>query len=205
MFFKSRTLYGELIQHGATLDEGTADLLRLWSKNDLDHTQALASISDHFAALETPAPRFPASNPTRTIATDSSSSLRIAAGFGQLWIVKNILRDGKVFIDAVDENTGRTSLHYAAKAGYVEIVQRLLECDADCNAEDLKSKTSLQYSVGRKGSQCLELLLQQDIDIAARDLKSYSVWHSAARRNNAQALSFLPDWIVNKNNLQPRG
>ena len=175
--------------------------LTLWSKNHLDNTQARASITDHFAALDTLAPCFLASSPTQTIATDSSSSLRIAAEFGQPGIVKNILQDGKVFIDAADESTSRTSLHYAAKAGHVEIVQRLLECGADCNAKDLKSKTSLHYSVRGEGSQSPKLLLQQDIDITARDLKGYSVWHSAARRDSAQALSFLRDWVVNKNNL----
>lgn len=197
-FHENRTLYRELIQHGATFDEGTANLLRLWSKNYIEDTKAFASIADQFAAPETLAPRFLASIPTRTIATDPSSSLRIAAEFGQLGIVKNILQDGKVVIDTVDESTGRTSLHYAAKAGHVEIVQRLLECGADCNTKDLKSKTPLHYSVRREGSQCLKMLLQQDIDIAARDLGGYSVWHSAARRNNVQALSVLQDWVVNK-------
>lgn len=199
-FHENRTLYRELIQHGATFDEGTANLLRLWSKNYIEDTKAFASIADQFAAPETLAPRFLASIPTRTIATDPSSSLRIAAEFGQLGIVKNILQDGKVVIDTVDESTGRTSLHYAAKAGHVEIVQRLLECGADCNTKDLKNKTPLHYSVRREGSQCLKMLLQQDIDIAARDLGGYSVWHSAARRNNVQALSVLQDWVVNKSN-----
>ena len=199
VFEQNRTLCRELIQHGATLEEGTADLLRRWSKSDFEEIQALASITDQFAAPETLALRFLASVFTLTTATDSSRSLRIAAEFGQLGIVKKILQDGKVVIDAVDESTGRTSLHYAAKAGHVEIVQRLIECGADCNAKDLKSKTSLHYSVRREGSQCLKLLLQQDIDIAARDLKGYSVWHSAAKRDNAQALSLLQDWVVNKN------
>ena len=152
VFLNNRTLYRELIQHGAIFDEGTAEFLRDWSKDDLEQFQALASITDQFAAPETLAPRFLTSVPTRTIAVDSSSSLRFAAEFGQLGIVKNILQDGRVIIDAVDESTGRTSLHHAAKAGHVEIVQRLLECGADCNAKDMKSKTSLHYSVKREGS-----------------------------------------------------
>ncbi|KAF6226136.1 hypothetical protein HO133_009002 [Letharia lupina] len=129
----------------------TAALLRHWAKVDsadkgvVEEIQALASDADHSATPKGLARPDFASVPSRTIATDSCSSLRIAAEFGHLSIVRNIIQDDIHEIDAVDKSTGRTSLHYAAKAGHVEIVQQLLERGADCNARDKKGKTALHY------------------------------------------------------------
>ena len=172
----------------------TAALLRRWAKVDsankgvVEEIQALASDADHSVTPKGLARPDFASVPSRTIATDSCSSLRIAAEFGHLSIVRTIIQDDIHEIDAVDKSTGRTSLRYAAKAGHVEVVQQLLERGADCNARDKKGKTALHYSVRRETSQCLTLLLQQGIDIGARDFEGSTVWHSAARRNNAKAV-----------------
>lgn len=118
----------------------------------------MASDADHSATPKGLARPDFASVPRRTIATDSRSSLRIAAEFGHLSIVRNILQDDIHDTDAVDKSTGRNSLRYAAKAGHVDIVQQVLERGADCNARYKKGKTALHYSVRQERSQCLTLL-----------------------------------------------
>ena len=123
----------------------------------------------------------------------------IAAEFGKRGVVKNILQDGTTDINALNTSTGRTSLHYAVRAGHVEIVEQLLECSADCNVMDLEGKTPLHSSVTPKGSQCRALLLQQSINVHAKDLEGLSVWHTAAERDDVKALTLLGAWFINRN------
>ena len=196
------TVYKDLVSHGAIFDEETAGWLRKRANTHgngdeyVKKLQAVTLDADSFAALQGPAHHRGVSRYNQTIATNLRDSLLIAAEFGQLGVVKSILQNRLTDMNALNPSTGHTSLHYAARAGHVEILKSLLESGADCNVKDLKGETPLHSSVTREGSQCLALLLQHGIDLHARDLAGFSVWHTAAKENNVEALSLLRTWSL---------
>ena len=201
------TAYTELVGYGAIFDEETACRLRARANRygsgneQVKLLQAVSLDANKFAALHGPVQYCGASKDSQIMTKNLRGRLLTAAKFGQLSVVKNIVQDRLTDINALDTNTGRTSLHYAARAGHVEIVKKLLECGADCNIKGREGITPLHSSVKREGSQCLALLLQQGINVLARDLKGFSVWHTAAERNNVKALILLKAWFLDRNSL----
>ena len=123
--------------------------------------------------------------------THCEPSLRTAAEYGQMEIMSDLLKDESLDINAADERTGMTALHYAAKADQVEIAQILINHGADLSRSEKLGRTALHCCVQSRGVLCLRLFLQQDADDRLRDLVGMTVWHLAAEEGNVQALSVL--------------
>ncbi|GGE48485.1 hypothetical protein GCM10007276_27050 [Agaricicola taiwanensis] len=76
-------------------------------------------------------------------------ALRTAAASGDLSAVEDILESGATFdINAVDPETGKTALHYAAEAtsNPVTIIQKLLKAGADVTIKDRSGKTAFDLA-----------------------------------------------------------
>ncbi len=118
-------------------------------------------------------------------------SLRTAAQFGQLEVVRGLLEDYKLEIDAADDGTGRTALHNAVRTDQLGVAQILMNHGADPGKTDSQGKTSLHHSLQGKDVRCLQYLLFLVTDTSLRDLEGMTVWHLAAQEGNVQALKIL--------------
>ena len=123
--------------------------------------------------------------------THCEQSLRTAAEYGQVEIISDLLENHSLDINAADEGTGLTALHYAAKTDQVEIAQILINHGAELSKSEKLGRTALHCCVQSRGVRCLRLLLQQNADNRLQDLAGMTVWHLAAQEGNVQALSVL--------------
>lgn len=128
--------------------------------------------------------------------SDRCASLRVAAEFGQVGIVKSILHNTSFDINAVDNGSGCTALHYAAATDHAEIFELLLDSNADCSAIDDQGNIALHHSVRSGGWRCLSMLLKQDPDVSLKNHIGFSVWHLAAIEDNIKALEALEMYMV---------
>ena len=71
-------------------------------------------------------------------------------------------------IDAVD-NTGRTTLSWAAQRGDYKALELLLRRGANANRPDNSLRTPVHWSVAAENDDCMLLLLQYDALVDARD------------------------------------
>ncbi len=193
-----------LLEKGTILDSMTVDKLKTWShgypkkSNDIkeppqtgDETKyallrKFAQKSDIYFNDTVEGVSF----------SNTCASLRVAADFGQVGSVKRILHDTSLDIDTIDKRSGRTALHYAAAADHAEIVELLLERNADCSAIDDEGNIALHCSVGSGGWHCVSMLLKQRADITLKNNAGFSVWHLAASEDNIEALEVLGRYMV---------
>ena len=117
--------------------------------------------------------------------------LRNAAKYGQTEIVKHLLEDQKLNIDAADGSTGSTALQFAARTDQLEVAQILMDCGADSNKSDRLGRTALHHAVQGREVHCLEFLLHRKANHCLQDLEGMTVWHLAAQEGNVQALNIL--------------
>ncbi|KAL9610536.1 MAG: hypothetical protein Q9167_004774 [Letrouitia subvulpina] len=117
--------------------------------------------------------------------------LRTAAEFGQIEVVRQIVDNSSVEVDAVEEGTLLTALHYASMRDHLEVAQVLLGHGASLNQVDSLGRTVLHHCVKPRGCRCLSFFLQQDLDVNARDGENLTVWHYVALENQEEALQVL--------------
>lgn len=117
--------------------------------------------------------------------------LRTAAEFGQIEIVKRLLENQKLDVDAPEEVTGFTGLHKAARTDQLDVTQTLIDSGADLSRSDCQGRTALHHSLHGRDLSCLQYFLDEDADTRLRSLDSMTIWHLAAQEGNVQALKVL--------------
>lgn len=127
---------------------------------------------------------------TQTSKRDNEVSLRTAAEYGQVDVVMRLLNNHHVDVNAVEESTLFTALHYASNRDHLEVVQLLMARGADPRKADSKGRSPLHHSV-MMGTRCLYFYLQQKCDTTVTDDERMTVWHLAALHNNKEALRTL--------------
>ena len=90
---------------------------------------------------------------------DRHSSSRMAAEFGQLDLVDNLLQNNTLDVNAATNKTGDTALHYALKTDCSEVVTFLLERGAHRDSRDSEGRTALGLSFYTTETHCLSILL----------------------------------------------
>ena len=110
--------------------------------------------------------------------------LHYAASQGNLEKVKELLQDQAVEVDARDHNTF-TPLHIAAGQNHWDIVIKLLQHDADPNAQDDEGYTPLHLAGQGNNLKILKCLVKNKYgskkgDINMTNNYGWSVLHSAA-------------------------
>ena len=117
--------------------------------------------------------------------------LRTAAELGQVEIVKCLLENQKLDVDAPEEVTGLTGLHNAARTDQLEVTQTLMDSGADLSRSDCQGRTALHHSLHGRDLSCLQYFLSKDANTGLRSLDSMTVWHLAAQDGNVEALKVL--------------
>ena len=88
-----------------------------------------------------------------------STALRMASDYGYTEIVRLLIENGDLDVNATDyDDDGRTALHLASIKGHTEIVKMLLEKGADVNAKDTLDRTALQYASQNGHAEIVKLL-----------------------------------------------
>ncbi|CAN1250832.1 Acyl-CoA-binding domain-containing protein 2 [Linum perenne] len=67
------------------------------------------------------------------------------------------------------DSEGRTPLHWAVDRGHRNIVELLVERNADVNAKDNEGQTALHYAVVCEREGIAELLVKQNANIDEKD------------------------------------
>lgn len=197
-----------LLDKGGTLDSSCLGLLEnlenhLESNNIyevVEHTTNHNSSQENHNRLLLLALRAKSSNATRLMQkaddlprenSHGEQILRTAAEYGQMEVVYHLLEDQKLDIDAADESTGFTALHFAARTNQLGVMQTLMDRGADSTKADRMGRTALHHAVQEREICCLEFLLHHSADTSLRDLEGTTVWHLAAQEGDVQALSLL--------------
>ena len=178
-----------LLDKGGTLDSNCLDLLENHEESDdiykiVEHTNKHNLSQENNSRLLELALRAKTSNATRLMHKDDDlpiqnshceQILRNAAGHGQLDIVRRLLEDQKLDIDAADESTGLTALHFAAQRDQFAVVQFLMNRGAVWTKSDRLGRTAVHHAVQGKEARCLEFLLHRNADTGLRDLEGMTV------------------------------
>ena len=128
-----------------------------------------------------------AKHPTKK---ECESALRTAAAFGQTEVITQILGDQSTDLQAADEETGFTALHYAAMNDHLNVVKLLISNGARLN-KDCKGMQATHHAIAGVGVRCLEYFVENFPMDALVDDQGLSVWHWAAIKPTKQVLETL--------------
>ena len=117
------------------------------------------------------------------------SPLHLAAGFGQVGILK-VLLERKADVNAKNDNK-YTPLHLAAQFGHVEAVKTLLGYSADIEAKCDSNYTSLHYAAGSNHVEVVKILLRNSANIQAKAHNNFTPLHLAAHFGRAEIVKTL--------------
>ena len=135
-------------------------------------------------------------NPSLRDNEGGGTALLRAIDNGHVSIVESMLRHPNVDIHCLDDSN-RGLLHGAARAGFIDIVQLLLEKDLDINAQDNKGKTPLQDAsqsgdIGADGAfEVVRLLLNKGADASLRDQEGRTAWAVAWQQGHRPVMKVL--------------
>lgn len=89
-----------------------------------------------------------------------------------------------------DEN-GITPLFWAVRAGYTDVVEKLLSLGVDVNYQSISKETALAHAVDVHNSCMVELLLQEGADVNVLDQWKQTPLSSAAAHGDVLSLKLL--------------
>ena len=115
-------------------------------------------------------------------------SIHEAAEAGNMVVIK------KHLVAGADVNTklkGRTLLHAAAGKGRKEIVELLIDNDANVNVKDAVSGTPLHEAALRGDKEVVELLITKGADVNAKDLYGWTPLYKATHKGHKEVVELL--------------
>ena len=199
----------QLLDNGELLDRHCLDKLKYLVDEDIDHEEICGIINRtslinvqpvHYGLLLQITAR---ANTTHVLhstkkinslafpKTHYELMLRTAAELGQVEIVKSLLEDHKLDLNAADERTGLTALHQAARTDQLVVVQILIDHGADWSKLDGQGRTALHHATQGRELCCLKFLLCRDTDTNLQGIEGKKVRQVVAQE------SILPSKIVN--------
>ena len=103
---------------------------------------------------------------------------------------KKLLEKG-VSADAAD-SSGYTALHYASRAGHIEIIKLLFEFKANPNAETRAGRDRPIHRAAYQGQDVVvKLLLRKGADPLAQNADGQTALHKAVQRNEEHVVALL--------------
>ena len=95
----------------------------------------------------------------------NSNPLLFAAKYGQLAVVKNLLKKNSTNINHQDEEYGDTALMIAARNGHESILEHLIEKGADVNLQDKKCCSALMAAAYGGHKTIVKHLIEKGADV----------------------------------------
>jgi ankyrin repeat protein len=86
---------------------------------------------------------------------------------------------------------GITPLHFAARQGYIGLIQFIVDKDADVNLKTASGSTALHEAAMSGNANAMRLLIEKGADVNAQDAKGNSVMHIAIPFASHQAILSL--------------
>ena len=192
----------QLLRRGAVIDEYAKTQFRTWNmlaaevrSEDLEE-KGYASILERMLACDAFKKKSPSDSKTQVPKFEYGASIdhfRMAAKFGQLDMVTELLLIGSLDLNAAEIGTGRTALHYAAENGHSNIVTFLLAHGAESNVVDSDGRTPIFLATKVTETRCFLSLLRHGCDISVRDPDGCTPIHYAAMDGNIAALLALKE------------
>jgi ankyrin repeat protein len=123
--------------------------------------------------------------PGRTLLLDEARALD-----GSMGMARRLIEAG-ADIHVEDPVTGHTVLHYAARAGAMDVIEMLLSRDADVNARSHTGTTPLQLAAGGGHNQAARLLLRAGAKWHEADEDGHVPLHAAAASGHEATVHLL--------------
>lgn len=102
------------------------------------------------------------------------------------------LLEGGADVNMKDKMTESTALHIAAKNGYWDIIELLINNKADYNAQDILLRSPLHLAVDKDQFNCCEKLLEnENIDVNIKDKNDDTPLHCAAKQGRLRTCILL--------------
>lgn len=117
----------------------------------------------------------------------------VAAHLGDNEKVRELLVAGKDPNTVRPDKKGESALHIAATDGNAELINLLLDYEADIEIGNEFQDKPLHNAAWSKQTDCLLLLLERGADINGRDQYGWTPLHKAARTNSVEASEALID------------
>lgn len=103
-----------------------------------------------------------------------------------------IQRDG---IDIQDES-GRTPLHYATRNGHLEVVKFLIQQGADVNVKDFGELVPLQEAVKGGYFDITKFLIQHGADVKSKDRLGNTILYEAITENHVTVAAYILNTLL---------
>lgn len=94
-------------------------------------------------------------------------------------------------VNRKDQNYGSTALHLAARRGLMGAVKKLIEAEADVNAQDDYGDTPLHDACWKGQAGIVSLLLEHDATIDSCNLMQWTCLHTATDNGHANIVDIL--------------
>ena len=124
-------------------------------------------------------------------AGDGFTPLGLAAFFGHLEIVEDLLRRGAAVNQPARNDLGAAPLHSAAAGGRLEICKRLVAAGADVNAREQDGFTPLQIAAENEQIELVRLFLENGADPLASAADGRTALDFARGKGNAELIEVL--------------
>jgi ankyrin repeat protein len=135
---------------------------------------------------------------------EGETPLHYALRYNCIGIVGCLLNFKGIDVHAQDNN-GMTPLHYAVQIDREDVVERLIELNANVNCRDNNRNTPLHYVNNRWNENIFKKLINSQADINAKNSESKTPLHVAITIRNDSFFKFLLDLKANVNAVDKSG
>ena len=118
----------------------------------------------------------------------------------QIEIAKVLLQnEAKVNVNTKSKSNSHTPLHYAVYIESIEIIQILLDKEADINATNKDKRTPLHVAVEHRKEEIVKLLMQRGANVGLIDKYGYTSLHLAAKHGDLKIIQHLINYGADVN------
>jgi ankyrin repeat protein/L-ascorbate metabolism protein UlaG (beta-lactamase superfamily) len=128
-----------------------------------------------------------------------------AAMKGDLQKVKALLAQDSRLLDAENEPSKKTPLHYAAQGGHRDVVEFLLDKGAQVSRPNIAGETPLHYAIGLDSPDVANLLVSRGADVNARTTAGTTPLRAAALWGRLAVIKSLLDKGADPRETLPNG
>uniref|UniRef100_A0A1B0FAU7 Uncharacterized protein n=1 Tax=Glossina morsitans morsitans TaxID=37546 RepID=A0A1B0FAU7_GLOMM len=103
------------------------------------------------------------------------------------------------------EESELTPLHYAARYGYVEIAEYLIDNGAGVDAQDKDGVTPLHYAAAKSAKESVKLLIKRKANVNAQDKDGHTPLYFAVAKDNKELAKLLIKYGADRSLIKDEG